>query len=111
MAKPLPKKDHKISKDEARKYTKRFRDKVKRKEPLPPLLPLAFHRDGYDRILSQPGCVAIRAYPALHEDGRTTLVLVGVDADGNDLVDGELAQESETCPPFCSDGNILNGDG
>lgn len=111
MAKPIPKKDHKISKDEARKYTKRYRDKQKKGEPLPEALPLAFHRDAYDRILSQPGCVALRSYPALTESGEFTVVMVGVAVDGNDLVDGELAQFAEVCPPHCSDANALNGDG
>lgn len=111
MAKPIPKKDHRISKDDARKYTKRYRDRQKKGEALPPLPAVAFHRDAYDRILSQPGCVALRSYPALTEEGEITVVMVGVDAAGNDLVDGELAQQGELCPPFCSNPNALNGDG
>ena len=111
MGKPIPKKDHKISKKDAKEYTKRFRDKEEKKDPLPPMPPVAFHRDAYDRILSQPGCVAVRSYPALTAEGGATVVLVGVDVDGNDLVDGELAQAADVCPPFCSDGNDLNGEG
>jgi hypothetical protein len=43
-------------------------------------------RNIIDRILAQPGCVGMRFYYGLNEDGQKTLVYVGVDADGNDLV-------------------------
>ena len=108
MGKPLQDKDHKSDRKAAREYAKRYRDKKAKKEPLPPMLPIAFHRKAYDRILSQPGCVGVRAYPGLHADGAPTLVLVGVDADGNDMVDGELSQEGELCPPDCPAPNELN---
>jgi hypothetical protein len=52
--------------------------------------------------------VGIRAYPAEHDDGATTMVLVGVDERGNDMVAGELAQDWITCPDVCPDGNDLN---
>lgn len=105
MARPLPKQDHRVTKQDAAKYTRRFRGKPKHDKPMPPL---AFHRDAFDRILNQPGCVGIRAYPGTSESGEDTLVLVGVDEEGNDLVDGELAQFGQACPPFCSDGNEIN---
>ena len=110
MGKPIPKQDHKVSKQAAKEFAKRYRDKARKKEKLPDMPPLGFHRSAYDRILSQPGCEAIRSYPALHEDGTATMVLVGVDAEGNDMVDGALMQISVTCPPYCSDPNELNSD-
>jgi hypothetical protein len=39
-----------------------------------------------DRILAQPGCVGMRFYYGLNEDGNKTLVYVGVDAEGKDIV-------------------------
>src|ERR1700744_3386846 len=50
-----------------------------------------------DQILAQPGCVGMRFYNALNEEGRKTLVYVGIDAKGKDLIktvvleDGTLA--------------------
>jgi hypothetical protein len=39
-----------------------------------------------DQILAQPGCVGMRFYNALNEDGQKTLVYVGVDASGKDMI-------------------------
>jgi hypothetical protein len=43
-------------------------------------------RNIIDQILAQPGCAGLRFYNALNEYGQKTLVYVGVDADGKDLV-------------------------
>ena len=43
-------------------------------------------RNIIDQILSQPGCVGMRFYYGLNEDGIKTLVYVGIDADGKDIV-------------------------
>ena len=57
-------------------------------------------RDIIDQILAQPGCVGLRFYNALNEFGQKTLVYVGVDAAGKNLVervvvehDGSLSTE------------------
>jgi hypothetical protein len=107
MGRPIPKKDYRVSRQEAHATTKRWRERQARSEPLPPMPPLAYHREALELVLAQPGCVAVRSYPALTEDGQATLLLVGVDADGNDLVDGALVERGEPCPPYCSDPNDL----
>lgn len=43
-------------------------------------------RNIIDAILAQPGCVGMRFYYGLNEEGQKTLVYVGLDADGKDLV-------------------------
>jgi len=43
-------------------------------------------RNIIDQILAQPGCVGMRFYYGLNEDGVKTLVYVGIDADGKDIV-------------------------
>ena len=43
-------------------------------------------RDIIDQILAQPGCAGLRFYNAINEFGQTTLVYVGVDAQGNDMM-------------------------
>jgi hypothetical protein len=42
-------------------------------------------RNIIDRIFAQPGCVGLRIYNAINELGQTTLVYVGVDAQGKDI--------------------------
>ena len=105
MGQPLPPVDHRISLPDAAKKTKKYKEKKEHRKPFPIG---AFHRHAFERILAQRGCVGIRAYPAEHEDGAMTMVLVGVDAEGNDMVGGELAQDWITCPDVCPDGNELN---
>ena len=43
-------------------------------------------RNIIEKILAQPGCVGMRFHHALNENGQKTLVYVGMDANGNDLV-------------------------
>lgn len=79
-------------------------------------------------ILSQPTCVGVRAYYGLDDDGAPKLIIVGYDANDNDIltettvavrraVDEETASLSSSaqiatalppCPPCCSIDNPLN---
>jgi len=43
-------------------------------------------RNIIDQILAQPGCIGMRFYYGLNEAGQKTLVYVGMDADGKDIV-------------------------
>jgi hypothetical protein len=67
-----------------------------------------FSRSIFDTILSQPGCAGVRYYYAKKDDGTATIVLVGVDAAGNDMTQGVLGNESLPCPPYCGAPNDLN---
>jgi myo-inositol-1-phosphate synthase len=44
-------------------------------------------RDIMEQILAQPGCVGIKFYNAYNEEGKKTLVYVGVDESGKNLVE------------------------
>lgn len=61
-------------------------------------------------ILSLEGCVGIRMYYALDDEGGRQIILVGVDEKGNNIVPGEngrTAEEGVTadaslpCPAYC----------
>jgi len=108
MSTPLPDRDHKISLDDAVRLVTARREADAGKPDAE--RPFAFHRLGLDPVLAQAGCVGIRAYPAQHDDGSHTWVLVGVDKDGNDMTAGQLLQDPLLCPPWCSDG-VLAGAG
>ena len=43
-------------------------------------------RNILEQVLAQPGCVGIKFYNAYNEMGAKTLVYVGVNADGNDML-------------------------
>lgn len=58
------------------------------------------------KLLDQEGCMGIRVYYALDEQGQKQLVLVGADANGNDIED-MVIDHSVPCPPNCSEtGNL-----
>jgi hypothetical protein len=71
-------------------------------------------RNIIEHILAQPGCVGMRFYYGLNENGIKTLVYVGIDAEGKDLVkrtvitangdltvaDGIMADRVTSLPPW-----------
>jgi hypothetical protein len=79
-------------------------------------------------ILGQPGCEGVRMYYGLDDAGNRKLVMVGIDADENDIIsttataalraasDVESPEPASTsiatdlppCPPCCSVENALN---
>jgi hypothetical protein len=61
------------------------------------------------RILAQKDCVGIRCYYATDDNGKPQLIMVGTDADQNDLHNGIVAEVSRPCPTFCGTPNPLNG--
>jgi len=60
-------------------------------------------RNIIDQILSQPGCVGMRFYNALNEAGQKTLVYVGIDASGKDIMKKVVVQEDGTLATIKAD--------
>jgi hypothetical protein len=58
-------------------------------------------------LLDQEGCMGIRMYYGLDEHGKKELVLVGADADQNDMTE-LVADLSMPCPSICGVANALN---
>ena len=67
-----------------------------------------FWKEIIEKIINQPGCVALRYYYGRQESGTPALVLVGVDVQGHDIVRGVIGDVSWVCPPFCDPPNALN---
>jgi hypothetical protein len=96
--------DHAITLDQAVKYIENFKS-----NPTAPSMKGAFFGRGIlDKILAQPGCLGIRYYYAKKDDGSATVVLAGVDTDGNDIEQGVLAEMPIPCPPFCPSSGQLS---
>jgi hypothetical protein len=91
--------DHRISREEAASLVQAFQSKAEAGEHRAS----AFNRSAFEQLLAQPGAAGIRVYRARHEDGSPTLVMVAVDAEGQDLAakDGVFIQKGTDCPPYC----------
>lgn len=63
-------------------------------------------------VLAEPGVVDVRAYMAIDDREANHLLIVGVDANGNDMVDEDLGQYvydfTQPCPPMCGTPSPLN---
>jgi hypothetical protein len=51
-------------------------------------------RNIIEKILAQPGCTGIRFHYGLNAEGHKTLVYVGMDANGNDLLQHTMITET-----------------
>lgn len=91
--KDLEKINHRIAYEKAAGMVETFRNYVESLTPKTgsdarPTVPsfLTFHRNTIQEILDKPGCVGLRMYPAINENKSFTMVLVGVDGEGENLV-------------------------
>lgn len=57
------------------------------------------------QILQQTGCVGIRIYYAIDNTDTPVLVLIGTDANGNDIQSTMILERGIICPPNCGGGN------
>ncbi len=96
--------NHVVTLDQATKYVQNFKQ-----NPVAPSIKGGyFERNIFDKILAQGGVVGIRYYYAAKDDGSPTLVLVGVDSTGNDMVQGVVGESIFPCPPICGSTNQLS---
>jgi hypothetical protein len=75
-----------------------------------------FGADSINRVLNEDRSVGLRIYYAIDDNGKKQLLLVGVDAEGNNLLPAEgtsakstqddggpiIVDHSMPCPPACS---------
>jgi hypothetical protein len=66
-------------------------------------------KNAYTEVINQPECERLRTYFALNEQGNLTIVVVGVDANGNDLTNGILLNKGYDCPSNCPTNSSLIG--
>lgn len=59
-------------------------------------------------LLNQSNCVGIRIYKAIDDRNAPVMVLIGTDANENDLTDGYVLERGTPCPPQCGGGGATN---
>jgi len=62
-----------------------------------------------NEILAQPGAAGIRTYMGIDNSGNEKLVMVAVDANGNDILNN-VYDHAEPCPPTCDPNSVLSND-
>ena len=95
-----PARDHRISRDEAAGLIRAHQAQAAPGAHKAS----AFNRSAFEQLLAQPGATGIRIYHARHADGSPTMVMVAVDAAGNDLssTSNLCMQNTTDCPPICA---------
>jgi hypothetical protein len=96
--------NHDISLADAAAMTKLYRQSV----PAGSRKGGFFGRDAIEALLAQANCVGIRYYHGLDSRGEPVIILVGVDANENDLHTGQLLEFAIPCPTQCGTNNALN---
>ncbi|GAB2776763.1 hypothetical protein HNQ93_001905 [Hymenobacter luteus] len=116
-----------FSLDQASDWTRRYRE-----QHTDGVKGHCFSRATLEAILAQPGCTGVRAYYGRDAENQRRLVLVGTDAQDNDMLptaslpqatslltessalattaatDDTIIGPGKACPPACSMQNILN---
>jgi hypothetical protein len=117
---------HSIGLDEAKKMTKKFREQkdniMKEEHKGKHLIPFceSFDRAPFEQLLQREDCKGVRIYYGMKDtDQRVHAIIVGIDADGRDILpvggyvmDGLepiIIEDGKTCPDFCPTGSGLNG--
>ncbi|HYM94354.1 MAG TPA: hypothetical protein VET23_09470 [Chitinophagaceae bacterium] len=81
----------------------------------------AFDRAVFDAVLAEDGCEGLRIYYGMSEDLKIHAIIVGTDANGNDILpssgaaansiedgDGYIIENGNRCPDICPDTSPLN---
>lgn len=62
-----------------------------------------------DLIMNQPNCIGVRIYNGYDDTAEImNQVLVGVNADGEDISSGIILEKLAPCPKICSPNSPLN---
>lgn len=67
-----------------------------------------FGKNKINDILNQPGVVGIRFFHGQETNGTQNLIMVGTDANENDITTGTLVEYAVNCPDQCGQPNELN---
>ena len=98
------KEDHSISLEDASQMTRNYQLQTAPDQ----IIGGFFGKDAVLAIISQEKAVGLRYYYGLDDEGTPHIILIGVNADGNDMTDGLLAERATKCPPYCPESNDLN---
>lgn len=68
----------------------------------------SFNKEAIELLMDNPNFNGLRFYFALNANKEMSVVLVGVDENGDDLTDDVILDFAEQCPTICGCANALN---
>lgn len=86
-----------VSIEDAKRWTSRFQKSKSKEEPNAQF----YGSEHIQKILAQKECIGIRVYYGIDDENQKVLILVGVDANENDLSKGLILERGRFCPPHC----------
>jgi hypothetical protein len=89
---------------DASRWTANYRKTI----PAGDIIAQFFGKNQLIKILNQKGCMGIRFYYGIGDDGVKNLIAVGATSDKNDMIDGIILEKAIGCPPECPSKNSLN---
>ncbi len=92
-----------ISLDESKSMTHRYQDSV----PEGTTISCEVDKNQLIAMLNQEDFQGLRIYFALNEEERLTMVLVGSDGSGSDMVAGLIVNRLKPCPSNCPTASPL----
>jgi hypothetical protein len=104
-------KGEKISKKEARKWVKNYKEKHEKDVNF--LSSMLFNKKIVESLLSEEGCEGLRVYNAMDDAGKLHFILVATDAAGNNILPDtdDYGIAAKTIDQDASGGAILVNDG
>ena len=97
-----------ITLDQAKSYTKKYRDQLKEMLTTEYQGALSycetFDADAVRTLLDQKGCVGFRVYYGLNNDNQVCAIMVGVNDKNEDILNGYdsvILDNSTKCPKVC----------
>jgi len=67
-----------------------------------------YGKNKLNTLLGQEGCVGIRIYKGIDDSGVPVMVLVGTDANENDILGSYVLERGTPCPQNCGGGGTTN---
>jgi hypothetical protein len=93
-----------VTLNDASRWTANYRNTIQPGD----VIAFAAGKEKLIELLNQDECLGARIYYGIGDDGQKNLVIVGVDANGDDMENGLIIDRFFPCPQFCSKKNNLN---
>ncbi len=86
-----------VSLDDASRWTANYRNTIQEGDTLAQFV----GKEKLLEVLNQEGCMGIRFYYGISDEGEKNLIGVGAASDEDDMVDGVIIEKFFFCPPYC----------